>query len=40
VLAPWLRAHGKDGRLVSVGGAALIVAALLGMALLFRVLSG
>jgi len=35
-LAPWLQAHGRDGRLVSVVGAAFNVAALLGMALLFR----
>lgn len=39
-LAPWLRAHGKDVRLVSVVGGALIVAALLGMSLLFRLASG
>jgi len=36
-LAPWLQAHGRDGRLVSVVGAACIVAALLAMALVFRV---
>jgi antibiotic biosynthesis monooxygenase (ABM) superfamily enzyme len=34
-LAPWLQAHGRDGRLVSVVGAALIVAAVLGMAVVF-----
>jgi len=39
-LAPWLAAHGRDGRVVSVVGAALIVAALLGMAVLFRLASG
>jgi len=39
-LAPWLAAHGRDGRLVSVAGAALIVAAVLGMVILFRVASG
>ncbi len=39
-LAPWLGAHGRDGRLVSVVGAALIVAGLLGMALLFRLANG
>ncbi len=39
-LAPWLQAHGRDGRLVSVAGAALIVAALLAMAVVFRVASG
>jgi hypothetical protein len=38
-LAPWLRAHGRDGRLVSVVGAALIVGALLLMALIFRAVS-
>ena len=38
--APWLLAHGRDGRLVSVVVAALIAAALLGIALLFRVVSG
>lgn len=39
VLSPWLAAHGRDGRLVSVAGAALIVAAVLGMAVLFPVVS-
>jgi antibiotic biosynthesis monooxygenase (ABM) superfamily enzyme len=39
-LAPWLAAHGRDGRLVSVVGAALIVAAVLGMAVLFRFVGG
>ena len=39
-LAPWLAAHGRDGRLVSVVGAAGIVAAVFGMALLFRVAAG
>jgi len=39
-LAPWLAAHGRDGRLVSVVGAILIVAAVLGMAVVFRVASG
>ena len=39
-LAPWLAAHGRDGRLVSVAGAALIVAALLGLALLFTLVGG
>ena len=39
-LAPWLAAHGRDGRLVTIAGAAFIVAALLGMALLFRLVSG
>jgi antibiotic biosynthesis monooxygenase (ABM) superfamily enzyme len=39
-LAPWLQAHGRDGRLVSLVGAALIVAALLAMALVFRLASG
>ena len=34
-LAPWLAAHGRDGRLVSVAGAILIVAAVLGMAVMF-----
>ena len=37
-LAPWLQAHGRDGRLVSVVGAAGIVAAVLGMAVLFRMI--
>lgn len=37
-LAPWLAAHGRDGRLVSVAGAALIVAAVLGMAMTFWVI--
>ena len=36
VLGPWLAAHGRDGRLVSLAGAALIVAALVAMALVFR----
>jgi antibiotic biosynthesis monooxygenase (ABM) superfamily enzyme len=39
-LAPWLQAHGRDGRLVSVVGAALIVASVLAMALVFRVVNG
>ena len=39
-LAPWLGAHGRDGRLVSVVGAALIVVAVLGMALVFRLVAG
>lgn len=39
-LAPWLRAHGRDGGLVSAVGAALIVAALVWMALLFRLANG
>ena len=39
-LAPWLAAHGRDGRLVSVVGSACIVAAVLGMAVLFRVTGG
>ncbi len=39
-LAPWLATHGRNGRLVSVVGAALIVAALVGMALLFRLANG
>jgi hypothetical protein len=39
-LAPWLQAHGRDGRLVSVVGAAIIVAALVGMAMLFRIVGG
>ena len=39
-LAPSLAAHWRDGRLVLVVGAALIVAALLGMAVVFRVTSG
>jgi antibiotic biosynthesis monooxygenase (ABM) superfamily enzyme len=39
-LAPWLAAHGRDGRLVSVVGAALIVAAVLGMAVMFWFASG
>ena len=34
-LAPWLAAHGRDGRLVSVGGAILIIAAVLAMAVMF-----
>jgi uncharacterized protein len=38
-LAPWLQAHGRDGRLVSVVGTALIVAAVVGMALFFRLVS-
>ena len=37
-LAPWLQAHGRDGRLTSVVGAAGIVAAVLGMAVLFRMI--
>ena len=37
-LAPWLAAHGRDGRLVSVVGAACIVAAVLGMAVVFRMI--
>jgi antibiotic biosynthesis monooxygenase (ABM) superfamily enzyme len=37
-LAPWLQAHGRDGRLVSVVGAAGIVAAVLVMAVLFRMI--
>ncbi len=37
VLAPWLGAHGRDGRLVSTAGGAFIVAAVLVMALLLRV---
>jgi antibiotic biosynthesis monooxygenase (ABM) superfamily enzyme len=37
-LAPWLLAHGRDGRLVSVVGAAGIVAAVLAMAVLFRMI--
>jgi hypothetical protein len=36
LLGPWLAAHGRDGRRVSVAGAGLIVAALLAMALGFR----
>jgi hypothetical protein len=36
VMGPWLAAHGRVGRRVSVAGAALIVAALLAMALGFR----
>jgi hypothetical protein len=40
VLAPWLAAHGRDGRMVSVVGGALIVAALLAMAVLFRLANG
>jgi antibiotic biosynthesis monooxygenase (ABM) superfamily enzyme len=39
-LAPRLAAHGRDGRLVSVAGAALIVAAVLVMAVVFRVVNG
>ncbi len=39
-LAPWLQAHGRDGRLVSVVGAAGIVAAVLGMAVVFRLAGG
>ena len=40
-LAPWLAAHGRDGRfIVSVVGAALIAAALLGVAVVFRAVSG
>jgi len=39
-LATWLAAHGRDGRLVSVAGAALIVVALLGMAVAFRLAGG
>jgi hypothetical protein len=39
-LAPWLAAHGRDGRLVTIAGAAFIVASLLAMALLFRLVSG
>jgi hypothetical protein len=37
-LAPWLAAHDRDGRLMSVVGAAGIVAAVLGMAVLFRLI--
>ncbi len=36
VLGSWLAAHGRSGRLVTVVGAALIIAALLAMALVFR----
>ena len=39
-LAPWLQAHGRDGRLVSVAVAAFIVAAVLAMAVVFRLVSG
>jgi len=39
-LAPWLGAHGRDGRIVSVASAALIVAAVVGMAAVFRVVNG
>jgi antibiotic biosynthesis monooxygenase (ABM) superfamily enzyme len=39
-LAPWIQAHGRDGRLTSVVGAAGIVAAVLGMAVLFRLAGG
>jgi hypothetical protein len=35
-LGPWLAAHGRDGRLLSLAGAALVVAALAVMALVFR----
>jgi len=37
---PWLGANGRDGQLVSVVSAALIVAAALAMAVLFPVVSG
>ena len=37
---PWLGANGRDGQLVSVVSAVLIVAAALAMAVLFRVVSG
>jgi uncharacterized protein len=39
-LAPWLHAHGNDGRLASVLGAALIVVARVGMAVVFRLAGG
>jgi len=39
-LAPWLAAHGRDGRLVSVVGAAFIVAPVLGMAVVFSLVNG
>ncbi len=40
VLGPWLAAHGRSGRLVTLAGAAFIIVALLGMALVFRVVNG
>ena len=39
-LGPWLGAQGIAGRRTSVAGAALLVAALLGMAVVFRLASG
>jgi uncharacterized protein len=37
-LAPWLSAHGREGRRVSVVGAACIVSAVLAMAVMFRLI--
>lgn len=39
-LGPWLRASGRDGRIVSVVGLVVIVVALVAMALLFRIAVG
>lgn len=40
LLGPWLRASGRDGRIVSVVGLLLVAAALVVMAVLFRVAVG
>jgi antibiotic biosynthesis monooxygenase (ABM) superfamily enzyme len=40
VLAPWLRANGKDGRRVTMVGLVIILAALAMMTCLFRLIAG
>jgi antibiotic biosynthesis monooxygenase (ABM) superfamily enzyme len=40
VLGPWLRANGPDQKVLSFGGLALIWLLLIGVALMFRVVSG